>query len=75
MFRSYIHGIKLNDMNPIYKLIKEYPGSEPLGTIFSPPQGGYTTYSVGKYHMRSTKWRHEYFNPWIGVYFEIIGMA
>jgi hypothetical protein len=64
-------------MKPIYKLIKEYPGSQPLGTIFKPPQGGWITYSVGegKYNMRSTEWGHEYFNPWIGVYFEIIGMA
>jgi hypothetical protein len=62
-------------MNPIYKLIKEYPGSKPLGTVFHPPQGGWITYSVGSMHERSTEWGHSYFTPWIGIYFEIIGMA
>ena len=52
-----------------YRLIKEYPGSEKLGTIFTFDE------SWGKYKTKNKingKWDKDYFQNGINVYYEIL---
>lgn len=65
---------KLVKGSPKYKLIKEYPGSEPVGTIFLLHEGHICygiEYAPGL-HQYNTMWEPEYFELWVGEYFEII---
>jgi hypothetical protein len=56
-------------MKGTYKLIKEYPGSEKLGTIFTFDE------SWGKYKTKTKingKWDEIYFQNGINVYYEVL---
>jgi hypothetical protein len=49
-----------------FKLIKEFPGSDEVGTIYTYDRGSYRN---GK--RLNTVWKHDYFMKWVGVYFEL----
>ena len=51
-----------------YRLIKEYPNSMPIGTIFEFDES-WRLYKVGTQF--NTEWQPSYFIEWIGEYFEI----
>jgi len=65
---------KLVKGSPKYKLIKEYPGSESVDTIFRLHEGhicyGFE-YEPGLYRY-NTMWEPEYFESWVGEYFQIV---
>ncbi len=72
--RKYIRREKIVKDSPKYKLIKEYPGSEPLGTIFVHHEGHLCygmEYTPGLYQY-NTMWEPEYFANWVGEYYKII---
>jgi hypothetical protein len=65
------------DFEPIFRLLKLYPGMEhPLGTIFGKRK--YWTYMLWAFNIETKKlygnsnWELTYFTPWIGEYFEKI---
>ena len=67
--------LEATDTNPTYELVKEYPGSEPKGTIFTyDVNGGWRTYGVNdkRGNRHNTEWKPEYFKKWEGTYFKIV---
>ena len=62
---------------PSYRLIKTYPGSEPLGTIFKRYDGwnSYGCETTDGNIQYSTVWTPEYFESGIGEYYEVVGGA
>ncbi len=57
-----------------YKLIKEYPNSEKLGTIFSFEYSGFSTAGAvtEKGIQFNTSWTRSYFEKWLGEYFQVV---
>jgi len=51
-----------------FRLIKEFPGSDRLGTIYEFDES-WQLYRSGKRF--STLWKHGYFMEWVGEYFEL----
>ncbi len=78
--RKYVRREKVMKTKPKYRLIKEYPGSEPLGTIFKFGYEGWA--SAGVEHKDengvtsevrfSTPWTPDYFGKWVGEYYELV---
>ena len=58
-----------------YQLIKEYPDSEPLKTVFTYYKDGWNCYGAkmdnGKVIL-NTDWKPEYFEPNVGEYFKLV---
>lgn len=57
-----------------YRLIKEYPGSEKLGTTFSFGHEGWLQAGVVMEDriQFNTEWTPEYFEKWVGEYYELV---
>lgn len=63
----------MNDtVTPAYRLLKNYPGnSQPVGTVFyhttwGGPEGMFRT----EHGMSCTSWNKQYFEPFVGEFFE-----
>jgi hypothetical protein len=60
---------------PVYVLKKQYPGmDEPIGTIFGKTEGWACLAIVNArgHIVHNTEWELNYFEPWVGKFFEKI---
>ena len=60
--------------DPVYILLKQYPGMyEPIGTVFGKTEGWGCLGIIRRGNIvHNTEWDKEYFEPWVGEFFEKI---